>query len=87
MADELLALPAAPDDDADLDVAVADGPPDGGAVRRVVDRLGAVGAEVDDVVAGAAQPLDEVRLELEPRVIGGDGDPGHRGDATRPAST
>ena len=53
---ELLALPAAADDDAELGVAVAHRPPDGRAERRVVDRLGGVGAEVDDVVPGVAQP-------------------------------
>ena len=45
---QLLALPAAADDDADLGVAVADGAADGGADRRVVDRGGRVGAVVDD---------------------------------------
>ena len=44
---ELLALPAAAEHDADVGLAVADRAADAGADRRVVDRLGRVGAVVD----------------------------------------
>jgi hypothetical protein len=36
---------------------------------REVDRLGAVGAEILDLVAGFAQYLDQRALEREPGVI------------------
>ena len=67
---ELLALAAAADDDADLGLAVAHRPPDGRADRRVVDRHGGVGAEVDDVVALLRRAARRRALELEPGVVG-----------------
>ncbi len=51
---ELLALTAPAEHDADVGVAVADRAADAGADRRVVDRLGRVGAVVVDLVALAA---------------------------------
>ena len=47
---QLLALPAAAEHDAELGVAVAHRAADGGAELRVVDAVGAVGAEIDHVV-------------------------------------
>ena len=71
---ELLALAAAAEHDADVGVAVADRPADAGADRRVVDRLGRVGALVVDHVALAEQHRDEVLLEFVAGVVGADGD-------------
>ena len=52
-----------------------DGPADRRADRRVVDRvLGAVGAEVVDVVAPLLQHADEVLLERIARVVAADRD-------------
>ena len=50
---DLLALAAAAEHDAAVGPAGDDGSADGRADRRVVDRLGGVGAEVHDLVADA----------------------------------
>ena len=79
---DLLALAAATDDDADLGAAVTDRPGHGGTDRRVVDGRRGIGAVVEHVVPGLPQHAGEVRLEVEPGVIGADGDARHRRDPT-----
>ena len=54
-------------------------PADGGAERRVVDRLGRVGAQIADAVPGLGQHSQEVLLQLESGVIRADGDERHGG--------
>ena len=68
--------PEPPSDDATVDrpSAVDHRPADGGADRRVVDRLGGVGAEVDDLVAELGEGPQQVLLERVPGVVGPDGD-------------
>ena len=66
---ELFALTTAPDDDADVGVAIPNRPRDGRTDRGVVDRLGAVRALIDDVDAGALEHLDEVLLQQETGVV------------------
>ena len=78
---DLLALAAAAEHDADVGVAAHDGARDRGAVRRVVDRLGAVGAEIVDVVAPLLQHPDEVLLERIAGVVAADRD-AHAGECT-----
>ena len=71
---DLLALAGAAEHDAAVGLAGDDRSADGRADRRVVDRLGAVGAEVDRLVAEALELLHEVRLEVHAGVVGSDGD-------------
>ena len=59
-----------------------DGPAHRRADRRVVDRLGAVGAEVDRLVAEPRQLRDQVALQLEAGVVRPDRDP----HAVRPSA-
>ena len=66
---KLFTLAAAPDDDADIGVAIANRPCDGRADRGVIDRLGAVRALIEDVDPGALEHLDEVLLQQETGVI------------------
>ncbi len=77
---ELLALSGAPDHDAALGVSGDDLAGDARADRRVVDGLGGIGAEVDDLVAVRLEQALDVLLELEPRVVGADRDPHGEGD-------
>ena len=49
--------------------------PDGRPVVGVVDRFGAVRAEIDDLVVAGFEMHDERPLEREPRVIRADRDP------------
>ena len=84
---DLLALAAAAEHDAAVGLAADDGPADRGADRRVVDRLLAVGAEVDRPRGPARVSVaDQVLLEREAGVVGPDGDP-HRCASRRPSST
>ena len=69
---DLLALAAAAEHDAHVGVAAHDRPRDRRAERRVVDRLGAVGAEIVDRVAPLCQHADEVLLERVARVVAAD---------------
>ena len=71
---DLLALAGAAHDDAAVGVAVHDGASDVGADRRIVARLGGVGAEVEDLVTESLQVLDEVCLQVVAGVVGADGD-------------
>jgi hypothetical protein len=48
---------------------------DGRAERRVVDRGGAVGAEIGDLVPLGGQPLDELVLQRDAVVVGRYDDP------------
>src|SRR3546814_18742198 len=68
------ALARAAEHDAAVGLSPDDRTPDGGAVRRVVDRLCGVGAEVDHLVTGPLELCREVDLQLEPGVVGSDGD-------------
>jgi hypothetical protein len=56
-------------------LAIAHRAADGCADRRVVARLGAVGALVDDVVPVAGEHGDEVSLQFVPGVVGPDRNP------------
>ena len=70
---DLLALARAAEHDAPVGLAGHHGAADGGTDGRVVDRVGAVGAEVDRLVAPALELHHEVSLQVEPRVVGTDG--------------
>ncbi len=74
---QLLALATAPDHNADLDLAVAHGTSDGRTELGVVATLGAVGSQVDDVVAIGREHVDEVLLQVVSGVIRADGDSRH----------
>ena len=67
-------MPAAADEQAAL--GLAGGDPVGDRVRehRVVDRLLGGRAQVDDLVAGGPQALDQRLLQGEPGVVGAGGD-------------
>jgi acetyl-CoA C-acetyltransferase len=76
---ELLALAAPAEHDARIGSTVAYGTTHCGAEDGIVDALGGIGAEVGDLVALSTKPIDEIRLELEPGVVGPDGDTCHPG--------
>src|SRR3546814_4079474 len=71
---DLLALARAAEHDAAVGLSPDDRTPDGGADRRVVDRLCGVGAEVDHLVTGPLELGHEVDLKVVPGVVGSDGD-------------
>ena len=75
VAGDLLAGTGAADHDAPVGFFRRHFPADRGAQRRVVDGLGAVGAEVVDLVALVREPPDEVLLQCDAVVVGGDHDP------------
>ena len=62
---------AATHDDAALGAAVDDSVAHRGREVGVVHRFGRRRAEVDDVVAGLAQPAGQMLLQLEASVVGG----------------
>src|SRR3546814_19102215 len=70
---DLLALARAAEHDAAVGLSPDDRTPDGGADRRVVDRLCGVGAEVDHLVTGPLELCREVEPQLQPGVVGSDG--------------
>lgn len=67
---QLLALAAAPENDAHIRTTVAYGAPDGSADRRVVDALDAVRAVIGDIVSCGLQHLDEMLLQQVTGVVG-----------------
>src|SRR3954463_10962590 len=66
---------AATDTHAEVGFATGHAAPDGCAVVGIVDRLGAMRAEVDDLVVSCLEVHDEGSLECEPAVIRADRDP------------
>ena len=67
--------PGAADEDPAVGLAVADRERQAaGEVRVVVVRVGAVAAEVDQLVAGVGEPGEQLVLELGAAVVGGEGD-------------
>ena len=87
---QLLALPAATENDAEVDLSVAHRPADRRADRRVVTTVGRVGAHVVDTMARGGEKSDEMLLQFEACMVGADGDvkgrnghgPSIGGDAT-----
>lgn len=74
---ELFTLTAPPEDDAQVGAPIANLSPYGGAELHVVDALGRVGAEVEDLVAIAAQARREVLFQMKAGMVGTDGDSRH----------
>ena len=68
----------AADEETTIDLADGDGLGDLGSVVGIVDGVGAVGAEVQDLVAGIHEPGLEGFLELPAGVIGSEGNREHR---------
>jgi hypothetical protein len=66
---QLLALPTAAEDNADLGLAITNGPTDSGADGWIVNAVGGMGAEIFDLVARSAQECNEMLLQFETRVI------------------
>src|SRR3546814_8569755 len=62
---DLLALARAAEHDAAVGLSPDDRTPDGGADRRVVDRLCGVGAEVDHLVTGPLARSEEHKSEVQ----------------------
>ncbi len=82
---DLLALAAAPEHDPHVGLAAHDRPGHRRAERRIVDRLGAVGAEIVDRVAPIGQHSHEVLLERIARVVTTDGNT-HSGECNERGS-
>jgi carboxypeptidase Taq len=70
-----LTLPAASYHYAPLRTAVHDRSPHRGAERRVVDRRLGIGTEVDHLIAARSKVVDDNRFQLEPCMIGSQGNP------------
>ena len=65
---------AAADQDAALRAAVRERPADGAGVVRIVDGVGAVGAHVQDFVAGLLEGSGDLVLQLVAAMVGADDD-------------
>lgn len=74
---KLLTLPAPPEHDADIGIAVAHRTADSRADLGVVDGLGRVCALIIDEVSLFAKHLDEMLFQIEPGVIGTNGNSLH----------
>src|SRR5581483_10611285 len=71
---DLLSLPGASEEDAGVSDTAGHGAGDVGAHRRVVDGIGGVGAEVQDLVPLRPQEAHQGLLQLESGVVRADGD-------------
>ena len=65
----MFALPGAANDDAPVSLSADNGVADSGAIGRVVDGLGAIRTEVDDVVVSSLEIPNQVRLKVEASVV------------------